>query len=326
MVLNNWYISDDTVKITDGVCTFTGVIDSFPRNVSLGFPYPSQVRTHLILEPGHIEVTYSKANGFKIGGTENNLIMQRLLDELKPFQDSVAKTWRDWSVAYNKPDRNKQECEAAFDIAEEAKRLQADKIRQIIKENPNYPGLIISLQSNRYETYENLKFAKEQFAAFSNDYRYKSLLNDFEAAERTTSGRPVPGFTFPDPKGNMVSLSSFRGKWVLIDFWYHNCHWCRKLTPHLINIYNDWKDEKDFEIVSISVDKHKDYEKWLQAIEEDKTPWTHVLDSTKTYPLEYGVTGYPSLIIIDKEGNGRERIVGYHEEGSLRRIIGKYLQ
>ena len=122
-----------------------------------------------------------------------------------------------------------------------------------------------------------------------------------------------------------VALSDFRGKWVLLDFWYVDCHWCRKLTPHLINIYDEWKEEKNFEIISISVDKPKDYDRWLEAIEHDGATWTQVNDSTKTYPLEYGITGYPTMILVDPEGNGVRKIIGYQEEGGLKRILEEYL-
>ena len=97
------------------------------------------------------------------------------------------------------------------------------------------------------------------------------------------------------------------------------------MTPHLITIYEDWKDKKNFEIVSISVDKPKDYERWKQAIIDDGATWTQVLDSTKTYPLEYGVTGYPTMFLIDPDGKGIIKIVGYQEEGGLRRLLGGYI-
>ena len=152
------------------------------------------------------------------------------------------------------------------------------------------------------------------------------LLKEYEIADKTISGKPVPGFSFPDTTGKMVSLSDFKGKWVLLDFWYVDCPWCRKLTPHMIDIYKDWKVSKNFEIISISVDKPKDYKRWKEAIVEDKSPWTQVNDSTKTYPDVYGITGYPTLILIDPNGNGVKRIIGYQEESGLRRLLGEYIK
>jgi len=326
MVHNNWYTSSDTALIINGECQFKGVIDTFPKLVSLGFPFPSQERTRMILEPGEITVNYSKENGFTIGGTENNIILQKLFDELKPYEEDVKKTWKAWGVAYNKETRIKEECEEAWVIQEESKRIKNEKTRALIKANPNYAGLVITLPIARYENAEMLGYYANEFKKFSYDKRYKSIYDQYAIAAKTTGGAKVPDFTFPDPEGKMISLTDFRGKWTLLDFWYVDCHWCRKMTPHLISIYEDWKDNKNFEIVSISVDKPKDYERWKQAIIDDGASWTQVLDSTKTYPLEYGVTGYPTMFLIDPEGRGTIKIIGYQEEGGLRRLLGEYVK
>ena len=326
VVHNNWYTSSDTLTLVDGICTFTGVIDTFPKLVSIGFPFPSHISARMILEPGKIKVTYTPDEGFRLGGTENNIILQKLFDELKPFEEEVTKHWRAWGAAYAKEPRSKEECEEVWVVQEEAKKVKDAKTHELIKANPNYAGLVISLPIVRYENADNLKFYVEQFSQFAGDQRYESIVKEYEIADRTTNGKPVPGFTFPDNHGEMVSLSDFLGKWVLLDFWYVDCPWCRKMTPHLIDLYNDWNKTKEFEIISISVDKPKDYDRWLEAIVDDGAPWTQVLDSTKTYPLEYGITGYPTLILVDPQGNGVKKIIGYQEEGGLRRLLGEFVR
>ncbi len=325
MVHNHWYVTSDTMPVIDGICDFTGVVDSSPTLVSVGFPFPSHETTRMILEPGTIKVSYSKKEGFTLGGTKNNIILQKLFDELKPLEDEVRVVWKGWNAAYNKDPRSKEECEEAWIVQEEVKKRKDDLTRKLIRENPNYAGLVITLPIARYENAENLGFYVEQFKQFASDKRYESLVTQYEVAERTVNGKPAPGFSYPNPEGEMVSLSDFKGKWVLLDFWYVDCPWCRKLTPHLINIYEDWSKTRDFEIISVSVDKPKDYERWLEAIKHDGATWTQVNDSTKTYPLEYGITGYPTLILVDPDGNGVHKIVGYQEEGGLRRILEKYL-
>jgi thiol-disulfide isomerase/thioredoxin len=326
MIFNNWYTSSDTNLIIDGKCEFIGVIDSFPKLVSLGFHFPSQKRTQIILDPGNIKVSYTKLNGFIIGGTPNNSKLQNINEELAPYNKKITETWRNWNLAYRKKDRSKEECESTFTKYMKAKKIKAAKQRDLIRENHNYAGLVTTLSLNRYETAVNLKSYLEEFKEFSADRRYNSIEKLYECAAKTTAGSHIPTFTFPDPDGNMISLSNFKGKWVLIDFWYSGCHWCRKMTPHLINIYNDWNESKNFEIVSISVDKPKDRKKWIKAIEDDKATWTQVWDSTKTYPLEFGISGYPTLILVDPEGKGTIKIVGYHEEGSLKRLFEEQMK
>ncbi len=325
MVHNHWYVSNDTLPIIDGEVEFTGMIEDGPTLVSLGFPYPLQIRTRMILEPGVIKVNYSEAGGFKLGGTENNKILQKLFDELKPLEDEVKVVWRAWNEVYKKEPRIKAECEEAWVIQEEVKERKLALNEKLIDENPNYAGLVITLPLVRTATADRLKFYVDHFKEFEGDSRYQGIVKEYEIADRTTNGKPVPGFSYPNPEGDLVSLSDFKGKWVLLDFWYVDCHWCRKLTPHLINIYEDWKDSKNFEIISVSVDKPKDYERWIEAIETDGATWTQVNDSTKTYPLEYGITGYPTMILVDPAGNGVKKIVGYQEEGGLRRLLEEFI-
>ncbi len=325
MVHNHWYVTNDTVAIVDGKVEFTGTIDSFPTLVSLGFPYPLQIRTRMILEPGIINVHYSEEKGFVLGGTDNNVILQDLFEQLKPLEDEVKVVWRGWNDAYKKEPRSKDECEEAWVIQEEVKERKKNLNEKLIDENPNYAGLVITLPLVRTATAERLEFYVDHFKKFEGDKRYQGIVDAYQIADKTTNGKPVPGFSYPNPEGEIVSLSDFKGKWVLLDFWYVDCHWCRKLTPHLINIYADWKDSKNFEIISVSVDKPKDYERWLEAIEHDGATWTQVNDNTKTYPLEYGITGYPTMILVDPDGNGVLKIVGYQEEGGLRRILSEFV-
>ncbi len=325
MVHNHWYVASDTMPVIDGICTFSGVVDSFPTLVSIGFPYPSHETTRMILEPGKIKVTYSKNEGFRLGGTKNNIILQELFDKLKPAEEEVKLVWKEWNDAYKSTPRSKDDCEKAWLVQEEVKKRKDELTRKLIRENPSYAGLVITLPIARYENAENLGFYVEHFKEFAGDKRYDNIVTQYEVAEQTVNGKPAPGFSYPDTEGELVSLNDFRGKWVLLDFWYVDCPWCRKLTPHLINIYEDWSKTKDFEIISVSVDKPKDYERWLEAIKHDGATWTQVNDSTKTYPLEYGITGYPTLILIDPEGNGVKKIIGYQEEGGLRRILEEYL-
>lgn len=103
-------------------------------------------------------------------------------------------------------------------------------------------------------------------------------------------------------KGNPISLSQFKGKYVLVDFWSSGCGWCRKETVYLQKAYDLFKD-KNFTILGVSSDfRQKD---WLRAIEEDKSFWNQLLmpkDTIKKVMDQYCIIGIPHIILIDPQG------------------------
>lgn len=117
-----------------------------------------------------------------------------------------------------------------------------------------------------------------------------------------TVGYPAMNFTLPDINGKNVSLNSYKGKYVLVDFWASWCGPCRGENPAVVAAYQKYKD-KGFDILGVSLDQNKD--KWKQAIEKDNLTWTHVSD-LKGWQCEvaqkYGVTSIPFNVLLDKDG------------------------
>ncbi|CAL1521399.1 TlpA disulfide reductase family protein [Chitinophaga sp. MM2321] len=115
-------------------------------------------------------------------------------------------------------------------------------------------------------------------------------------------GEVAPDFTLPDPSGKMISLKSFRGKYVLIDFWASWCGPCRQENPNVVNAYQQYKG-KNFTILGVSLDKTKD--QWLAAIQQDGLTWSHVSDlkfwDSAVVPL-YGINAIPTNYLLDPQG------------------------
>lgn len=116
-------------------------------------------------------------------------------------------------------------------------------------------------------------------------------------------GEDAPDISLTDPSGKTLSLSSLKGKVVLIDFWASWCGPCRRENPNVVKIYNKYKD-KGFTIFSVSLDKTK--ENWVQAIQADNLSWpSHVSDlkgwSSSAAAL-YGVKGIPATFLVGKDG------------------------
>jgi len=116
------------------------------------------------------------------------------------------------------------------------------------------------------------------------------------------AGKPAPEIALPDTEGNLFTLSSLRGKYVLIDFWASWCGPCRDENPNVAAAYLRYKD-KNFTVLGVSLDKNK--ADWLQAIQEDKLTWQHVSDlkfwETPMVQL-YGFNGIPYNVLIDPQG------------------------
>lgn len=111
-------------------------------------------------------------------------------------------------------------------------------------------------------------------------------------------GKEATDFTHKDINGQTLSLTSFRGKYVLLEFWGSWCLPCRKGNPHLKELYNRYKD-KGFDIVGIAKDDDSKAA-WRKAVEQDGLPWHQIL--VGDLDIKYNVTSYPTKILVDKQG------------------------
>ena len=117
-------------------------------------------------------------------------------------------------------------------------------------------------------------------------------------------GTPALDFTQPDTLGTAVSLSSFRGKYVLVDFWASWCGPCRAENPNVVDNYAKFK-EKNFTVLGVSLDRPGGKDNWLAAIHKDNLTWTHVSDLqfwNNAAAQLYRVSSIPFNMLIDPSG------------------------
>lgn len=123
-----------------------------------------------------------------------------------------------------------------------------------------------------------------------------------EIARRRQSGAKATDFTQNDLNDQPFTLSSLRGKYVLLDFWASWCAPCRAENPNLIRAYQQLKD-KNFEVVGVSLDQSK--EGWAAAVKKDGLPWIHVCDMNgwkNAVAVMYGINSVPQNMLIDPKG------------------------
>ena len=152
-----------------------------------------------------------------------------------------------------------------------------------------YVSLYIDAAAKFEKEWPEVEFAKE-FVAF------------VAKLKATAIGQPAPEISLPDPSGKIVSLSSFRGKYVLVDFWAKWCGPCRRENPNVVKAYNQFKG-KNFDILGVSLDRTK--ADWLQAIQEDGLVWNHVSDLKyfeSRAAQDYNINGIPFSILVDPSG------------------------
>jgi peroxiredoxin len=137
-----------------------------------------------------------------------------------------------------------------------------------------------------------------------NNYPAKNIKHAIDVNKLTGIGKTALDFTQPDTAGKPVSLKDFRGKYVLLDFWASWCGPCREENPNVVAAYNKYRD-KNFTVLSVSLDQPTGKEKWLAAIHHDGLTWTHVSDLkfwNNAVAKQYDIESIPSNFLLDPNG------------------------
>ena len=122
-------------------------------------------------------------------------------------------------------------------------------------------------------------------------------------------GKEAKDFTLEDINGKQLTLSSLRGRYVLLDFWGSWCVNCIAAFPKLKAFYERHRDK--LEIVGVAF--HDERDKWEKAVRENELPWLLVLDADDSVAEDYGIVAAPSYVLIDPEGKIVEWTIGEHE-------------
>ncbi|MBC9929185.1 TlpA disulfide reductase family protein [Chitinophaga qingshengii] len=188
-------------------------------------------------------------------------------------------------------------------------------LQKLIKGHPNSYASAFSLNDARQIA--TVEQQDRLYAMLSKEMKSTKEAKEFhqftDGIRNSAVGKQVKDFNLPDPQGKMVSFSSLKGKYVLIDFWASWCAPCRKSFPHMREVYQQYKDQ-NFVIYSISIDKSK--ADWLKAVGEENNPWQQALDNINIAGSGFAITGVPTTYLISPEGKILMKEIGFDESGN----------
>lgn len=204
--------------------------------------------------------------------------------------------------------------------------LSMDSLDNLVKENIYLPFLNAKDEKSAVALYALNQYAGYAIEASKTEPLFNQLPENIKSlpsakmmkdridkAKMTDIGQYAIPFTQNDTAGMAVTLSSFKGKYVLIDFWASWCGPCRQENPNVVNAFQKY-NENGFTVLGISLDQPNAKDKWMKAIYDDNLTWTHVSDLkfwNNEVAKAYGIQAIPQNYLIDKEG----KIIGKNLRG-----------
>ncbi|MDB5007467.1 MAG: hypothetical protein JWP45_1860 [Mucilaginibacter sp.] len=265
----------------------------------------------------------------QITGSRINDDNKKLMAQLSPIIEKAKHLTAQRMVA-SSAERNSAEFQNT--IIQKQKELQAEQkaaLKIFIASNPDSYLSLLALYSvggPSPDPTELDPLYNSLSERLKNTETAKIFKNALDGLRITAIGATAPDFSQADVNGVPVKLSSFRGKYVLIDFWASWCGPCREENPNVVKAYNKYK-EKNFTILGVSLDKMEGKDNWLSAIKSDGLSWTQVSD-LKFWNNEvaalYKVTAIPSNFLIDPNGKiVAKDLRGDDLENKLKQLLDK---
>ena len=299
-----------SVNVTEPTIIYAYSPGSLRRQENLGFQVIAVPGESCVLS-GDIKGIYN-TDGSKFY-KEYNMASKALDESSKPFIELAENLEKRMQAGESQEVIRKEYHEKMPAMREE----RINKLLAFIKANPRSEGSVAIIPQ-----LGDLAKMKEAVALLSKEVRegrmksiYQTAINQLEeqaqaesmAAAKQAAGTIAPDFTLNDPTGKPLSLSSLRGKYVVLDFWGTWCGWCIRGIPKMKEYYSKYKNQ--FEILSIDCNESK--EKWLAGLKKYEMPWLHVYNPDNTSVREdYAIQGYPTKIIVGPDGKIIKTVVG----------------
>ena len=261
----------------------------------------------IFLERGQIRIELpADLKSIKVRNSASHNAYRQLVAQSKPFDTELDTLYKQYSLYGRSKEKAKQAAvEARIDSIDELKKEKV--YHRFLVENPNTPLSAYVLE--QYAGWEIDPHAVEPlyYKLTQEEQAYPSMMalrENIQMAKLTQIGAPAMEFVQNDTLDKPVALSSFRGKYLLIDFWASWCGPCRAENPNVVKAFQQYQS-KNFHILGVSLDRPGQKDKWMKAIHDDGLTWTQVSDLkfwNNAVAVQYGIRAIPQNLLIDPNG------------------------
>ncbi|MCM8570522.1 redoxin domain-containing protein [Gramella jeungdoensis] len=305
---NRTPVAIDTATVTDGKFELDMEAPELPK---LSFLRIEGVNGNVVFisedQIISFDINKDSIRGSEVSGGKENKALYEYLAHLKELNRKMSEMQNEMRQAMVAKDTAKLKSlqETQVELRDNDKNFKQELFQ---RNKDSYIAVMILTDMLNMRTHSSAE-VREMYAEVSDRIKKtdlaQSLKENLDRSSASEIGSKAPSFSAPNPEGEELALEDNLGKVTIVDFWAAWCKPCRVENPNLVKTYNKYKDQ-GLNIISVSLDRPGQKDKWLQAIEDDNLEeWDHVSNLqfwNDPIAKKYGVRAIPASFVLDENG------------------------